>query len=146
MPGGEKPMKKMVLVLLLAFVALVVLAAPVLAIGPENVVGKNPNLSPVDYGAALNLENGLSNEWVTVIPVPQHHMVKNASDFRIENAFVVTDPIAQFDQLENKWAYYSQEMFAQLLYKVFPFPEPAARQIASMYPEGAYFRWTAVGQ
>jgi len=47
---------------------------------------------------------------------------------------------------ENEWLYFSQEMWAQLLYKVFPFPEWLARQIASGYPEGVYFRWVEVGQ
>jgi hypothetical protein len=128
-----------------ALFALAILVTPVFAIGPEKTKN-NPNVIIEDYGPALRLENGLANEWIIVTPVPQHHMIKSASDYQIKNAFVVTDPVLQYGQLENEWAYYSQEMFAQLLYEVFPFPEPVALQIAAMFPDGVYFRYVAVGQ
>ena len=137
---------KKILGLAVAFMVVAVLATPVFAIGPDNAV-KNPNIVIEDYGPALRLKNGLTNEWVQgVVPLPNHHMMKDAANFQINNAFVVTDPVSQYYQLENKWAYYDQEMFAQLLYKVFPFPEPFARMIAAMFPEGMYFRWVEVGQ
>ena len=57
-----KKMKKVVFVIAVSLMVVVMLATPVLAVGPENAIDKNPNLrGPTPYGFDLILDNGVGH-------------------------------------------------------------------------------------
>lgn len=139
-------MNKRVLGMAVALMALAMLATPVLAIGPENAIGKNPNLMPpAPYGFDMVPGNGVAHGWITVTPVPKTEITLNAVyGFKIKSAFVVTDPV-QVLGMENKWLYLSQSLLYD--YWVFMGLDPSfAAFIVANFPDGAYMKWNSVGQ
>jgi hypothetical protein len=146
MIGGEK-MNKKIMSLTITVLMLTLMSTPVLAIGPENALGKNPNLNgPYFYGFDLTLRDGaIDNIRVTVSPVPKYDRYKDARYYKINNAIVITDP-AQVDELENKWLFMASPIFyAYLLSR--GMPEPFAAYLAFVFwPEGVYNKWNFVGQ
>ncbi len=130
-----------------AFVVAAVLTTPVMAIGPENALGKNPNLvGPTPYGFDLILDNGVGHGYIIyAYSTPKFDWLYDARDFKIRNAFVVTDP-AQVLEMENKWTFMSHDMYLSLLLNVYHVPPPMATMIASHFPDGVYNKWNFVGQ
>ena len=140
-------MNKKIFGLTIALFTLTMMSTPVLAIGPENALGKNPNLDgPYFYGFDLLLRDGaIDNGRITTSPVPIYDRYKDARYYTINNAIVITNP-AQVDELENKWLFMSSPIFyARLLSK--GMPEPFAAFLAFVFwPEGVYNKWNFVGQ
>jgi hypothetical protein len=139
-------MNKKILGLTIAFIALVMTSTPVLAIGPENALGKNPNLDgPYFYGYDQLLRDGaIDNIRVTISPIPIYERYLDARYYRIEKAIVITDP-SQVGELENKWLYLS----SPIMYAYFVsegMPEGFAAFLAFVFwPEGVYYKWNSVG-
>jgi hypothetical protein len=123
------------------------LVSPVLAIGPENALGKNPNLDgPYYYGYDQLLRDGaIDNIRVTMYPVPIYQRYLDARYFKINKAIVITDP-SQVGELENKWLYLS----SPIMYAYFVsegMPEGFAAFLAFVFwPEGVYYKFNVVGQ
>jgi hypothetical protein len=138
-------MNKKILSAIIVIFILGVVSTPVLAIGPENALGKNPNLvGPSPWGFDLVLENGVAHGWIIVTPIPKTELVLDAQKFKIDKAIVVTIA-AQVNEIENKWLFLSQNVWYDFLI-LMGTPPPMAEYIASMHPEGLYFRWNYVGQ
>ena len=138
-----KRVNRKVLVVFVGLIGLAMLATPVLAIGPQNAVG-NPNIVVLGYGVGLDLPSGLSQQW---IPANNKHlMIKDAREFQINNAWVVTD-ISQVAGMENKWVFFSVPMFAQWMAFHVQIPYPAALAfVTAHWPQGVYYREVFVGQ
>lgn len=140
-------MNKKIFGLTATLFALVMLVTPVLAIGPENALGKNPNLDgPYFYGYDLLLRDGaIDNVRITISPVPIYDRYKDARYFRINQAIVITDPF-QVSENENKWLYLSSPiLYAYFISK--GMPEGFAAFLAYVFwPEGVYNKWNFVGQ
>lgn len=140
-------MNKKIFGLTATLLALVMLVTPVLAVGPENALGKNPNLDgPYFYGYDLLLKDGaIDNVRITISPVPIYDRYKDARYFKIDKAIVITDP-SQVSENENKWLYLS----SSILYSYFiskGMPEGFAAFLAYVFwPEGVYNKWNFVGQ
>ena len=136
-------MKKAVLVLAVALLAVATLATPVLAIGPINAEN-NPNIMFLTDGVGLKLPSHMSQQWYQA--GGKHLMIKDAREFKINNALVVTS-ISQVAQNENKWLFFSVPMFAQWLVLHGGIPYPVAFGIvAANWPQGLYYREVFVGQ
>ncbi len=146
-------MKKAVLVLAMAFITLATLATPVLAIGPENAMGKNPMVST--FGAAYDIiieikdaPHGIVIEWIQEVPInPELSAIIHSRDarvFQINNAFVVTNPV-QVLQIENKWLYLSPSMMSAF-YSLVGVPPAMINYIIANHPEGVYFKRNLIGQ
>jgi len=146
-------MNKKILGLTITLFALIMLATPVLAIGPVNAVGKNPNLRMLPYGIALKSPSGMNNEWVIVTPIPQHDMWMDASEFYRGNAIDVPyfDSIPEQagmvynPAMENKWLNLNQAVFEQMMH-VWGFPSELIPDIVAQYPQGIYYKWVKVGK
>ena len=127
--------------------AVAMLATPVMAIGPENALGKNPNLDgPYFYGYDLLLRDGaIDNGRVTISPVPKYDRYKDARYYKINHVIVITDP-SQVGEYENKWLFLSPPIFyAYLISK--GMPDGFAQFLAFVFwPEGVYNKWNFVGQ
>lgn len=138
-------MKRKIIVLAVAFLSLAMLATPVIAIGPENALGKNPNLiGPAPWGFDMVLGNGVVHGWITISPIPKTELLLDARSFKIKNAFVVTDAV-QVDGMENKWLFLSQSIWYDFLILQGMSPSMAA-YLASLHPEGLYFKWNYVSK
>ena len=138
-------MNKKVLVLVVGLLALAMLATPVMAIGPENAEN-NPNAAFPSYGVGLNSPSGMHHEWVNAIPVPKHLMWVDARDFKINNAYEVTS-ISEVSEMENRWLYFSMEIWAAWLSEKLGVPYPIMLGYASKHaPEGVYYREVLVGK
>jgi hypothetical protein len=143
-------MKKKILGLTIAIFTLTIISTPVLAIGPGNSSGKNPNLSPpMPYGFDMLLDirgnsHGIVHGWITVTPIPIIELDLDAGIFKIKNAFVVTDAVQAFG-MENKWLYLSPSMQYDLLI-LQGTPTEMAAWIVSFHPDGVYMKWNSVGQ
>jgi hypothetical protein len=142
-----KEIKKNILVFALALMAVAMLVSPVLALGPEEAVGKNPNMMPpAPWGIDMALENGVHHGWITVTPIPKTELSLNAQTFKIKNAIVITEPFQiNNPELENKWLFITQSIWYDYLIMMGT-PPPLAEYIASMSPEGLYYKWNYVGQ
>ncbi len=143
--GGEKQVKKAVLFLAVALIAVATLATPVLAIGPINAEG-NPNAMFLPDGVGLKLPSGMSQQWYQA--GGKHLMIKDAREFKINNALVVTS-ISQVALNENKWLFFSVQMFAQwlVLHSAIGIPYPVALGIVTAnWPQGVYYREVLVGK
>jgi hypothetical protein len=140
-------LKKKILGLAVALIVVGMLATPVLAIGPENALGKNPNLiGPSPWGYDLVLGNGVAHGWIVyVYPVPKLDRLLDAGQFKIKNAFIVTDPV-QVLGMENKWLFLSPVMYYDLLVNIYGVDPSIAAFIVSMHPLGVYNKWNFVGQ
>ena len=78
-------MNRKILGVVVSFIAVAMLASPVLAIGPINAPeDNNPNIDFPNYGVALNLPSGVFHEWVQQIG--KHLTYKDAAKFKIKNA------------------------------------------------------------
>lgn len=137
-------MNKTVLIIVVALMASAMIATPVLAIGPENATGQNPNLVMRGYGPSLRTPSGMTIEWILAAPIPQQNMFMSAANFKIKTAFVVTDT-SQVDGMENKWLYFDQYILAQMLV-IWHIPPQAIPFILQQFPQGMYFKWVEVGQ
>ncbi len=139
-----REVNRKVIVIFVALTVVALLATPAMAIGPENAIGKNPNIVVLGYGVGLDLPSDLSQQWV--LAVNKHLMMKDAREFQINNAFVVTD-ISQVSEMENKWVFFSVPMFAQWMALHIGIPYPAALAFVSAHwPEGVYYREVFVGK
>jgi hypothetical protein len=145
---GVKRMNKKVLVIVVAILTLAIFTTPVLAIGPQNAVN-NPNVEVLSYGVSLESANGMTQEWVNTID--KHLMYKDAREYKINNAFVITD-ISQVAENENKWLFFSAVIFGDWLCFVFRATPGSNIWIGlhmwalQNYPDGAYYREVLVGK
>lgn len=146
-----REVNKKVLGIAIAFLFVAMLATPiigtVMAIGPENAIGKNPHLSPpMPYGFTMMLDaqkkpHGVVVSWELG---SIYRLELDASVFEIKSAFVVTD-VTQVEEMENKWLYLSHDM--QLDWMLYVGTPPGfAEWIASFHPIGVYMKWNIVGQ
>ena len=141
-------MNKKLLGLALASIFLAMLTTPVMAIGPTNAEGKNPNLVTANEGVNTQiwLPSGVMNEWINnpMAPGPFRVTLKDAAKFQIKQAVVVNNPnpaeiMIIFDN-ENQWFHFSQAAFATLL--MFIGGDTAN---ADPYDEGIYIKLVFVG-
>lgn len=134
-------MNKKILGIFIAVLAVAMLATPVLAIGPKNAIGKNPNVEIHDFNTQMWLPSGVMNEWIEnpAQPGPIVVTVKDAAKFQIKSAIVATNPLEAL-MTENKWLYLNQGLFAALLGILGADPD-----IAMGYPDGVYMRVVYVG-
>jgi hypothetical protein len=145
-----RDVKKKVLGIAVVLMTAAMFVTPVLAIGPGNASGKNPNVSPpMPYGFDMLLDirgnsHAIVHGWVTITPLPMYELDLDASIFKIKNAFVVTDPI-QVLGMENKWLYLSQSVQNDYFIYIGSTPEFAA-WVTSFHPEGVYMRCNFLGQ
>ena len=154
-------MNRKILGIVVSFIAIVMLASPVLAIGPINVPeDNNPNIDFPNYGVALNLPSGVFHEWVQL--TGKYLIYKDASKFKIKDAVVVTDVI-QVAELENKWVYFSAVTWGDWLAFVLGVPQyiedpndPSSTILNPIwtalhgfamnhFPEGVYYKQVLVG-
>jgi hypothetical protein len=148
-------LNRKILGVVVSFIAVAMLACPVLAIGPINAPeDNNPNIDFPNYGVALNLPSGVFHEWVQQIG--KHLTYKDAAKFKIKNAVVVTD-ITQVAELENKWVYFSATTWGDWLAYVLGVPhyiEDTVNPIwtalhafaMNHFPEGVYYKEGLVGK
>ena len=130
----------------LAFIFLAMLATPVMAIGPQNSEN-NPNVSFPVYGVAIDAPSGVNHEGVNVGPKLIHLKWMDAREFKIKNAIVVTST-SEAAEIENKWMYFSIELWATWLFEkipMLPYSFWLAWAMANT-PEGVYFHQVFVGQ
>jgi hypothetical protein len=132
-----REVKKKVLVIAVALMAVAMLATPVMAIGPENAEN-NPNLVIALGGTSvqMHLPSGVMNEWINnpAFPGAIRVQVKDAAKFQINNAIIAPNPIVVLTT-ENQWFYLNQGVFAALLGIVGA--DPAG---ALAFPEGVYMK------
>ncbi|MBN1245247.1 hypothetical protein JXA31_06605 [Candidatus Bathyarchaeota archaeon] len=139
-------MKNKVLGIAVFLLAVAMLATPVMAIGPQNSEN-NPNVFFPVYGVGLDAPSGIHHEWVNAAPVPIHIMWIDARDFKRRNVIVV-DSTSEAAEIENKWMYFSMELWATWLYEkipMLPYPVWLAWAMANT-PEGVYFHQVFVGK
>ena len=158
---GGVDLNRKILGIVVSFIAIAMLASPVLAIGPINVPeDNNPNIDFPNYGVALNLPSGVFHEWVQL--AGKYLIYKDASKFKIKNAVVVTD-VTQLAELENKWVYFSAVTWGDWLVFVLGIPQyiqdptnPGSTILnpiwialhafaMSHFPEGVYYKEVLVG-
>jgi len=132
-----------ILVLAVALLAVATLATPVLAIGPINAEN-NPNIMFLTDGVGLKLPSHVSQQWYQA--GGKHLMIKDAREFKINNALVVTS-MSQAAQNENRWLFFSVPMFAQWVALHLEIPYPVALGIVTAnWPQGVYYREVFVGK
>jgi hypothetical protein len=146
---------KKVLGIAFVFLAVIILAPPVMAIGPENAVEENPNLMALPYGIGLypplGTHEAMNNEWIqeNIRGYRQHDLWMDAARYQVINAIVVpnTPPVASqvynIDN-QNKWLYLNQDVFAVML-EVWGFPSQIIPFIVAQYPQGIYYKWNLLG-
>src|SRR5512135_2816117 len=124
--------------------AVIVLATPVLAIGPQKAV-KNPNADFSIGWVQFFLPSGLFIEWVPSEMGNVFFQHKSATDFYIGNAIEMTiaapGDLGPFFAAENKWIYISEASYASFLGFVGIDPS-----FAELYPDGLYIRFVIVGK
>jgi hypothetical protein len=124
-------------------------------IGPQKAVN-NPHFIITRPGTVEHLlPSGGANEWTNSTEssaIDFLHIV-DASKAKIPDAIpltlpdiigLMTNPEAAL-AFENKWAYFSHDVFVQL-YILLGLSEEEATAIASRWPEGAYVRFVNVGK
>jgi hypothetical protein len=144
MEGGEN-MKKKILMIVVACMVVAMLVTPVMAIGPTNAEGKNPNLVIVLGGmnTQIWLPSGVMNEWINnpMTPGPFRVTLKDAAKFQIKKAINIGPAdLMQIYATENQWFLLSQPAFAALLSALGGDPS-----IADPYTEGIYLKMVFVG-
>ena len=131
--------------------------APAMAkpIGPQKAVN-NPHFIVIRPGTVEHLlPSGGANEWTGNTESSAIDLVHilDASKAKIPDAIpltlpdiigLMTNPEAALE-FENKWAYFSHDVFVQL-YILLGLSEEEATAIASRWPEGAYVRFVNVGK
>ena len=95
-------MNKKVLGIFVTLLAVVMLATPVTAIGPQKAE-KNPNATFVPWGVQLRLPSGVFNEWVSDGPVAIHIQLKSPSNFHLGH---FNEPANPSEIAENKWNFF----------------------------------------
>ena len=139
-------MKKKMLGFIIVIFTLSMMSTSVWAIGPQNAEN-NPNASFPIYGVAIDAPSGVNHEWVNVGPHLIHLKWMDAREFKIKNALVVTST-SEAAEIENKWMYFSMELWATWLYEKIPML-PYAFWLAwaqANTPEGVYFMQVFVGE
>jgi hypothetical protein len=139
-------MKKKILAFMIAIFTLSMMSTSVLAIGPQNAQN-NPIASFPIYGVAIDAPSGVNHEWVNAGPELIHLKWMDAREFKIKNALVVTS-VSEAAEIENKWMYFSMELWATWLYEKIPML-PYAFWLAwaqTNTPEGVYFMQVFVGE
>ncbi len=135
-------MNRNLLGIAVTILAVAMLASPVLAIGPINAEN-NPNIMFLPDGVGLKLPSDMSQQWYQA--GGKHLMIKDAGEFKINNALVVTS-ISQVAQNENKWLFFSVPMFAQWMAEHTTMPYPVALiMVTANWPQGVYYREVFVG-
>ena len=130
-------------------VAAFLMATPVLAMGPDNAVGKNPNAISSTFGrntlTEIWLPSGVMNEWITpgagVTLPPAKAVQLDASKTQIPNAVEATNPMMIMSVPEHTWVHYSQAMFRIFLGVMHMNPA-----IADAYPNGIYTVMVQIGE
>ena len=136
-------MNRKILLVFVVLMAPAMLATPVLAIGPINAEN-NPNIIFLADGVGLKLPSHMSQQWYQA--GGKHLMIKDAREFKINNALVVTS-ISQAAQNENKWLFFSVPMFAEWLVLHVGMPYPVALGfVTATWPQGVYYREVFVGK
>jgi len=139
-------MNKKVLGVFVSLLAMAMLATPVLAIGPKNTIGKNPNVEIHGFSTQMWLPSGVMNEWIEnpAQPGPIVVTVKDAAKFQIKNAYVIDsdDPavVGTIFGMENQWVKLTQKALAIFLGMVGFDPAGAAD-----FPDGIYIQMVYVG-
>ena len=142
-------MNKKVLGVFVSLLAVAMLATPVLAIGPKNAIGKNPNVEIHGFNTQMWLPSGVMNEWIEnpAQPGPIVVTVKDAAKFQIKNAYVIDDDdpamVGMVFGMENQWVKLSQEALATFLVMVGFDPAGAAGFPAGIYIQMVYVGWSA---
>jgi hypothetical protein len=117
-----------ILMVAVAFLAIAMIASPVMALGPYKAGdSNNPHLFYPEPGAvSVETPSGVHNEWIQEAPDNEysHVMMKRAVDFTIQNAYV---PSSASEVVYNKWNLLSEDVFMDFLINL-GFP-----------PEGAYY-------
>ena len=141
-----KEMNKKIITISIMFLLLAMLAAPVLAIGPENEQG-NPNAQHmIAFGTndvtEIWLPSGVMNEWIN--PPIAHHSGRvqqmDASKAQMPQAIPATSPATIFAVPENTWVHYTSTQLKMLLTVMGVDPSRA-----DAYPDGVYMRMIHVG-
>ncbi len=136
-------MNKKALTFVIGLFTLTMLAAPVMAIGPQN--SENPNVDYLPYGVSLPAPSGIVNEWVNYgPPIPKHFMWMSASEFKKSSSYEITST-SEVANLENKWVYFSIALWETWMIE-HGIPAPIAHIIASRYPDGVYYKEVWVGK
>jgi hypothetical protein len=136
--------KKKIIFLIIAGLALSLLSTPVFAQGPENAVGKNPNATTeLAPGVSILTPSGIDIDWILYAGPPSHIVWKDARYFKINSASIVTDANQVF-AMEHTWLYLSQQVFYDFLI-LKNVPPYYANIIASLIPEGTYMNWVELG-
>jgi hypothetical protein len=144
-----------VLGIAVVLMAVVMLAPQVMAIGPEEAVGNNPNLMQLPYGIGLYPPLGthetMNNEWIqeNIRGYREHDLWMDAARYQVGNAFVVPNTPPVVGQVynidsQNKWLYLNQDVFAVML-EVWGFPSQIIPFIVAQYPQGIYYKWNLLG-
>ena len=139
-------MNRKVLGIAVVLMVAAMLATPVMAIGPQHSKN-NPNVSFPVYGVILDAPSGINHEWVNAASVPIHIIWMDARDFTRKNVIVVTST-SEAAGIENKWLYFSTELWATWLSEkipMLPYSFWLAWAMANT-PEGVYFQQVFVGQ
>jgi hypothetical protein len=157
--GGEKGVNRRVLVICVALIALVMLATPVMAIGPKQAAeeGNNPNLA-VMFGGVVN-KRGAANgtnvwasagnysvEWKWRDPLEAKGLMNNALDV-INTTLLIQYMSGKYD---NKWMFLSGDGAGQpnkymghgmlwWFWRGFTNSSATATAIVSTQPNGALF-------
>ena len=133
-----------ILYLAVIFLAVAVLASPVLAIGPTQVPeNKNPNLISQGIHTQILLPNGVMNEWIDAPGIGTLKVtLKNAAKFQIKTAIPLTmpDDIGIFASTDNQWFYLTQNDFATFL--LITGGDPT---VADHYEAGIYIKANLLG-
>ena len=155
-------MNKKSLVFTIALLVLSAMVTPVMAIGPQKAVGKNPRITITPTGVAFVLPSGVELEWVadTGISTMDFVIAKNALTFKIRKATTL-DLISLINTFmgdltyENKWCYVELPVVLEFIDWMAPFmvpvPTPAELQamkdlVAVTYPDGMYLMFVNVGK
>jgi len=137
-------MNKKILMIIMACMFVAILVTPVVAIGPTNAEGKNPNLVVVMGGmnTQIWLPSGVMNEWINnpMHPGPFRVTLMDAAKFQMKNAIAIGPAdLMQIFATENQWFLLSQPAFAALL--TILGADPA---IANPYNQGIYMKMVFV--
>ncbi|MEJ2241896.1 MAG: hypothetical protein P8Y18_07120 [Candidatus Bathyarchaeota archaeon] len=138
-------MNKKMLGTVVFLLAATIMITPVMAIGPLNAEN-NPNVFFPVYGSALDTPSGIHHEWVNAGSVQIHIKWMDAREFQIDKSIIVTST-AEAAEIENKWLYFSMELWATWLSEkipMFPYPVWLAWAMANT-PEGVYFIQVFIG-
>jgi len=128
----------------LAIFTLIMLATPVLAVGPVKTEGKNPHVAIHGFNTQMWLPSGVMNEWIEnpALPGPVVVTVKDAAKFQIKKAFIIDDPTmaGMVFVMENQWVKLSKETFGAFLFMLGFNPA-----LADGFPQGIYMQLIYVG-